>query len=385
MSSIVTLNLLSFLFILLILIQFLSSSRIKIPTNSNGHQRNVLSPRTIKIKYGNCRGSISSLIIIDDVEDDDFTDEVSSNNKKSVANNLMSGKILPSKTSLSNNSAPLPARSFAAISDPGDKTMAGNGQKKENERKRREREAFVEVFKGIPFASPPVGSLRFMPPVTPSYWRGTRLFTSYSPACPQKVGQTDQVPMANNNNMLVEPTRFNGGNESAQVNGSGKSEEVLRSRNGTRGEETNGHSFNSRGQSRSGHQEWTRRRSVHYESSSSRKKYFVSNQSEDCLYLNIFTPFSYESSKFLLSFSILSNLYFTCFLSLILLLRQQPCWIFDPFFVYFLVTFFFPSPSIPSFPSSSLPSHFNLKSSSTFLFFLLHSSSLHSLSFFIHF
>lgn len=32
----------------------------------------------------------------------------------------------------------------------------------------------VEVFKGIPYASPPIGSLRFMPPVTGALWPGVK-------------------------------------------------------------------------------------------------------------------------------------------------------------------------------------------------------------------
>lgn len=32
----------------------------------------------------------------------------------------------------------------------------------------------VESFKGIPYASPPVGSLRFMPPVTGALWSGVK-------------------------------------------------------------------------------------------------------------------------------------------------------------------------------------------------------------------
>lgn len=32
----------------------------------------------------------------------------------------------------------------------------------------------VEVFRGIPYASPPVGSLRFMPPVTGALWSGVK-------------------------------------------------------------------------------------------------------------------------------------------------------------------------------------------------------------------
>lgn len=32
----------------------------------------------------------------------------------------------------------------------------------------------VEAFKGIPYASPPTGSLRFMPPVTSALWSGIK-------------------------------------------------------------------------------------------------------------------------------------------------------------------------------------------------------------------
>lgn len=32
----------------------------------------------------------------------------------------------------------------------------------------------VEAFKGVPYASPPVGSLRFMPPVTGALWSGVK-------------------------------------------------------------------------------------------------------------------------------------------------------------------------------------------------------------------
>jgi para-nitrobenzyl esterase len=45
----------------------------------------------------------------------------------------------------------------------------------------------VEVFKGIPFAAPPVGPLRWKPPQAPTAWAATRDASTYGPACPQTV------------------------------------------------------------------------------------------------------------------------------------------------------------------------------------------------------
>lgn len=45
----------------------------------------------------------------------------------------------------------------------------------------------VELFLGVPYAFPPTGSLRYMPPVTPSKWEETRQADTYSPVCPQRV------------------------------------------------------------------------------------------------------------------------------------------------------------------------------------------------------
>lgn len=44
----------------------------------------------------------------------------------------------------------------------------------------------VEVFLGIPYAAPPVGHLRFMPPVNPGQWRGVKTADRYGPVCPQR-------------------------------------------------------------------------------------------------------------------------------------------------------------------------------------------------------
>ena len=43
----------------------------------------------------------------------------------------------------------------------------------------------ARAFKGIPYAAPPVGQLRWRPPQPVPSWRGVRKATAHSPACPQ--------------------------------------------------------------------------------------------------------------------------------------------------------------------------------------------------------
>jgi len=45
----------------------------------------------------------------------------------------------------------------------------------------------VEVFLGIPYATPPVRSNRFSPTRTPSPWDGVRIADTLGPVCPQKL------------------------------------------------------------------------------------------------------------------------------------------------------------------------------------------------------
>ena len=44
----------------------------------------------------------------------------------------------------------------------------------------------VEVFLGVPYAGAPVGALRFMPPVTSPYWSGIKIADKFGSVCPQK-------------------------------------------------------------------------------------------------------------------------------------------------------------------------------------------------------
>jgi para-nitrobenzyl esterase len=49
----------------------------------------------------------------------------------------------------------------------------------------------VESFKALPFAAPPIGKLRWMPPQEPAGWTGIRDASNFSPKCPQKRPEDD--------------------------------------------------------------------------------------------------------------------------------------------------------------------------------------------------
>ena len=51
------------------------------------------------------------------------------------------------------------------------------------------------VYKGVPFAAPPVGDLRWRPPVRVAPWTGTRKAEAFAPACMQEgVSMPGEVP-----------------------------------------------------------------------------------------------------------------------------------------------------------------------------------------------
>lgn len=53
----------------------------------------------------------------------------------------------------------------------------------------------VEMYLGIPYAAPPVGQLRFMPPNSAPSFVGTKYADSFAPACPQKFpNETNMAP-----------------------------------------------------------------------------------------------------------------------------------------------------------------------------------------------
>jgi para-nitrobenzyl esterase len=54
--------------------------------------------------------------------------------------------------------------------------------------------ADVRVFKGIPFAAPPVGALRWRAPQPVAKWSGVKSATEYAPRCTQGGGQNANAP-----------------------------------------------------------------------------------------------------------------------------------------------------------------------------------------------
>ena len=57
--------------------------------------------------------------------------------------------------------------------------------------------AEVRVFKGIPYAAPPVGSLRWRPPQPAAKWKGVRKATEFGPRCMQAAPGSGTPPPTN--------------------------------------------------------------------------------------------------------------------------------------------------------------------------------------------
>ncbi|MDP5279481.1 carboxylesterase family protein [Sphingomonas sp. DG1-23] len=55
------------------------------------------------------------------------------------------------------------------------------------------REGEMRVFKGIPYAVPPVDGMRWRPPAPMQPWKGVRAATDFGPACVQPQGKTPSV------------------------------------------------------------------------------------------------------------------------------------------------------------------------------------------------
>jgi para-nitrobenzyl esterase len=59
------------------------------------------------------------------------------------------------------------------------------------------RENGLSIYKGVPFAVPPVGDLRWRPPARVASWTGTRKADAFAPACMQVgVSMPGETPPA---------------------------------------------------------------------------------------------------------------------------------------------------------------------------------------------
>ena len=56
----------------------------------------------------------------------------------------------------------------------------------------------IMVFRGIPYAAPPVGSLRWRPPQPVAPWQGVHDATKFSPSCPQPERPDRRLPKVSN-------------------------------------------------------------------------------------------------------------------------------------------------------------------------------------------
>lgn len=54
----------------------------------------------------------------------------------------------------------------------------------------------MEVFRGVPYAAPPVGDLRLRPPAAPIPWRDVKLADSFGPVCPQNIPDVSNITLA---------------------------------------------------------------------------------------------------------------------------------------------------------------------------------------------
>ncbi|KAI1278108.1 Neuroligin-3 [Halotydeus destructor] len=144
----------------------------------------------------------------------------------------------------------------------------------------------VEVFQGVPYATPPIGSLRFMPPVTPTHWRGVRLATRFGPVCPQRLpdtvfrGKMDAKGSAGGSR-----SSSSSSSSMASLSTHIKAGSLPFSFSGPSGSASTSSSANSANQLPDSRLAYLKRMIP-----------FLKNQSEDCLYLNIYVPYTQGSA-----------------------------------------------------------------------------------------
>lgn len=152
----------------------------------------------------------------------------------------------------------------------------------------------VEIFLGLPYASPPLGSLRFMPPVSGSPWKGTKMNLSPAPVCPQvfPLAQTEnrKEKVKMHRTIIDENFKNSENSENGEINEDGESGESF-GRNPN--DKSGGESFSTRESFFSWNEtEILKRMPRGKFTYLKRLAPFLRNQSENCLFLNVYVPLS---------------------------------------------------------------------------------------------
>ncbi|XP_025017794.1 cell wall integrity and stress response component 1, partial [Tetranychus urticae] len=162
-----------------------------VTTNGNNHDgpspfdHETLSPRSVNTKYGALRGFV---IYFKNIDRSGFPGSrpFPSSSPSSPGSPATSGSSSSSNQSSSSPTTPTTSSSTSSSSSSYSSTSSTSSTFTSSKSNLASMTP-VEVFLGVPYATPPIGSLRFMPPVTPTHWRGVKLSNRLGPVCPQKL------------------------------------------------------------------------------------------------------------------------------------------------------------------------------------------------------
>lgn len=217
---------------------------------SSPFESETLSPRTVNTKYGSLRGLLVSFRM----------------NDAASRYAVPAASSSASRTAAASSSSSPSAASSSSVSSSGVTNLRP-----------------VEVFVGVPYATPPIGSLRFMPPVTPTHWRGVRLATRFPAVCPQKLPDFDFKSTSTSTGSMAKSSP-----SAASGRSSTSSKPAFSFTPNSYASLT---SLSSSSSSSSSSDQVPESRISHLK----RVSAFLRNQSEDCLYLNVYAPFTSPS------------------------------------------------------------------------------------------
>lgn len=126
--------------------------------SSSSQPSTKLSPRIVKTKYGQLRG----LII-------DFTPTSSAYADFQQQQNQLHESHKPTQPSVPNETAQLNSNKFFNLNDNLQSSIHSSSSTSFNS---SPGSVQIEAFLGVSYAQPPIGDRRFLPPVSPSHWRG---------------------------------------------------------------------------------------------------------------------------------------------------------------------------------------------------------------------